>query len=32
MNAAVILADFPQAVHEDLATAERVLSAHGASV
>jgi len=32
VNAVVILGDLHQAVHEDLATAERVLHAHGAHV
>ena len=32
VNAVVILGDLHQAVHEDLATAERVLTAHGAHV
>ena len=32
VNAVVILGDLHQAVHEDLATAERVLKAHGAQV
>jgi hypothetical protein len=32
VNAVVILGDLHQAVHEDLATAERVLNAHGAHV
>ena len=32
VNAVVILGDLHQAVHEDLATAERVLNAHGADV
>ena len=32
MNAVVILGDLPQTGHEDLATAEPVLNAHGASV
>jgi hypothetical protein len=32
VNAVVVLGDLHQAVHEDLATAERVLNAHGAHV
>jgi hypothetical protein len=32
VNAVVILGDLHQAVHEDLATAEQVLNAHGADV
>jgi len=32
VNAVVILGDLHQAVDEDLATAERVLNAHGAHV